>query len=62
MIIFAFWCGCVVNRCLPYTCSKPKTCIDSHAHVFSRELNLTAARRYTPRTWRIWCSMCQHRK
>lgn len=30
------------------TCSKPITGIDSHAHVFSRELNLVTARRYTP--------------
>src|SRR5690348_9421141 len=30
------------------TCSAPITGIDSHAHVFSRELNLAAARRYTP--------------
>lgn len=30
------------------TCSRPITGIDSHAHVFSRELNLVAARRYTP--------------
>lgn len=30
------------------TCSMPITGIDSHAHVFSRELNLAAARRYTP--------------
>lgn len=30
-------------------CSKPITGIDSHAHVFSRELNLVTARRYTPR-------------
>ncbi|MGO4312026.1 amidohydrolase [Pseudomonas sp. KB_15] len=30
------------------TCSRPITGIDSHAHVFSRELNLAAARRYTP--------------
>lgn len=30
------------------TCSTPITGIDSHAHVFSRELNLTTARRYTP--------------
>lgn len=30
------------------TCSKPIAGIDSHAHVFSRELNLVTARRYTP--------------
>jgi predicted TIM-barrel fold metal-dependent hydrolase len=30
------------------TCLVPITGIDSHAHVFSRELNLTATRRYTP--------------
>ena len=30
------------------TYSKPITGIDSHAHVFSRELNLVTARRYTP--------------
>ncbi|MCR8931346.1 MULTISPECIES: amidohydrolase family protein [unclassified Pseudomonas] len=29
-------------------CSMPVTGIDSHAHVFSRALNLAAARRYTP--------------
>lgn len=33
---------------MPDTCSTPITGIDSHAHVFSRELNLAAARRYTP--------------
>ncbi len=35
-------------KAMPDTCSAPITGIDSHAHVFSRELNLTAARRYTP--------------
>lgn len=30
------------------TCSTPITGIDSHAHVFSRDLNLVGARRYTP--------------
>lgn len=30
------------------TCSQPILGIDSHAHVFSRELDLTTARRYTP--------------
>ncbi|UZE84340.1 amidohydrolase family protein [Pseudomonas viciae] len=30
------------------TCSKPITGIDAHAHVFSRELKLATARRYTP--------------
>ena len=30
------------------TCFVPITGIDSHAHVFSRELNLSATRRYTP--------------
>lgn len=30
------------------TCSKSITGIDSHAHVFSRELNLVQSRRYTP--------------
>lgn len=29
-------------------CSVPITGIDSHAHVFSRSLNLVTARRYTP--------------
>ncbi|MGE8150133.1 amidohydrolase family protein [Pseudomonas vancouverensis] len=29
-------------------CSTPITGIDSHAHVFSRDLNLVGARRYTP--------------
>lgn len=33
---------------MPDTCSTPITGIDSHAHVFSRELKLAAARRYTP--------------
>lgn len=33
---------------MPDTCSTPITGIDSHAHVFSRELNFAAARRYTP--------------
>lgn len=33
---------------MPDTCPAPITGIDSHAHVFSRELNLAAARRYTP--------------
>ncbi|MHC8333598.1 amidohydrolase family protein [Pseudomonas sp. LB3P25] len=33
---------------MPDTCSTPITGIDSHAHVFSRELNLAIARRYTP--------------
>jgi predicted TIM-barrel fold metal-dependent hydrolase len=35
-------------KAMPDTCSTPITGIDSHAHVFSRELNLAAARRYTP--------------
>jgi predicted TIM-barrel fold metal-dependent hydrolase len=35
-------------KSMPDTCPAPITGIDSHAHVFSRELNLTAARRYTP--------------
>ncbi|MGX1175452.1 amidohydrolase family protein [Pseudomonas sp. R151218B TE3479] len=30
------------------TCTKPMTGIDCHAHVFSRELELAAVRRYTP--------------
>ncbi|WP_413795433.1 MULTISPECIES: amidohydrolase family protein [unclassified Pseudomonas] len=30
------------------TCTKPITGIDGHAHVFSRELELAAVRRYTP--------------
>lgn len=30
------------------TCSAPITGIDSHAHVFSRALNLASVRRYTP--------------
>jgi predicted TIM-barrel fold metal-dependent hydrolase len=30
------------------TCSQPILGIDAHAHVFSRELDLTTARRYTP--------------
>lgn len=30
------------------TCLAPITGIDSHAHVFSRELDLAAARRYSP--------------
>lgn len=30
------------------TCSIPITGIDSHAHVFSRDLNLIGERRYTP--------------
>jgi predicted TIM-barrel fold metal-dependent hydrolase len=30
------------------TCSTPILGIDAHAHVFSRELDLTTARRYTP--------------
>lgn len=30
------------------TCSQPILGIDAHAHVFSRELDLTSARRYTP--------------
>ncbi|ABA74538.1 putative amidohydrolase 2 protein [Pseudomonas fluorescens Pf0-1] len=30
------------------TCSTPITGIDSHAHVFSRDLNLIGERRYTP--------------
>jgi len=30
------------------TCTTPITGIDCHAHVFSRELELAAARRYTP--------------
>ncbi|WP_457967052.1 amidohydrolase family protein [Pseudomonas sp. R4-84] len=30
------------------TCTTPITGIDSHAHVFSRELELAAVRRYTP--------------
>ncbi|WP_335944232.1 amidohydrolase family protein [Pseudomonas sp. G166] len=33
---------------MPDTCSTPITGIDAHAHVFSRELKLAAARRYTP--------------
>ncbi len=33
---------------MPDTCPAPITGIDSHAHVFSRKLNLAAARRYTP--------------
>jgi predicted TIM-barrel fold metal-dependent hydrolase len=33
---------------MPDTCSTPILGIDSHAHVFSRELDLTTARRYTP--------------
>ncbi|WP_210644507.1 amidohydrolase family protein [Pseudomonas sp. Tri1] len=33
---------------MPDTCSTPFTGIDAHAHVFSRELKLAAARRYTP--------------
>lgn len=33
---------------MPDTCPASITGIDSHAHVFSRELNLAAARRYTP--------------
>ena len=33
---------------MPDTCSMPITGIDSHAHVFSRELNLATSRRYTP--------------
>ncbi len=35
-------------KAMPDTCSTPITGIDCHAHVFSRELNLAAARRYTP--------------
>jgi predicted TIM-barrel fold metal-dependent hydrolase len=35
-------------KSMPDTCPAPITGIDSHAHVFSRELNLAAARRYTP--------------
>jgi predicted TIM-barrel fold metal-dependent hydrolase len=35
-------------KAMPDTCSTPITGIDSHAHVFSRELNLVTARRYTP--------------
>lgn len=34
---------------MPDTRFTPITGIDSHAHVFSRELNLATARRYTPR-------------
>ncbi|MGN8273711.1 amidohydrolase family protein [Pseudomonas sp. SMN5] len=30
------------------TCTKPMTGVDCHAHVFSRELELAAVRRYTP--------------
>ncbi|SDA46618.1 Predicted metal-dependent hydrolase, TIM-barrel fold [Pseudomonas sp. NFACC15-1] len=30
------------------TCTKPMTGIDCHAHVFTRELELAAVRRYTP--------------
>lgn len=33
---------------MPDTCTKPITGIDCHAHVFSRELELAAVRRYTP--------------
>ncbi|MEQ7922245.1 amidohydrolase family protein [Xanthomonas sp. WHRI 1810A] len=33
---------------MPDTCSTPMLGIDAHAHVFSRELDLTTARRYTP--------------
>lgn len=33
---------------MPDTCSTPITGIDAHAHVFSRELKLATARRYTP--------------
>ncbi|WP_268796926.1 amidohydrolase family protein [Pseudomonas huanghezhanensis] len=33
---------------MPDSCSAPILGIDAHAHVFSRELDLTAARRYTP--------------
>lgn len=33
---------------MPDTRTTPISGIDSHAHVFSRELSLTAARRYTP--------------
>jgi predicted TIM-barrel fold metal-dependent hydrolase len=35
-------------KAMPDTSSTPITGIDSHAHVFSRELNLAALRRYTP--------------
>jgi predicted TIM-barrel fold metal-dependent hydrolase len=35
-------------KAMPDTSSTPITGIDSHAHVFSRELNLAAVRRYTP--------------
>ncbi len=33
---------------MPDTCTKPITGIDCHAHVFSRDLELAAVRRYTP--------------
>ena len=33
---------------MPDTCTQPITGIDCHAHVFSRELELAAVRRYTP--------------
>lgn len=33
---------------MPHTRTAPILGIDSHAHVFSRELELTTARRYTP--------------
>jgi predicted TIM-barrel fold metal-dependent hydrolase len=35
-------------KAMPDTCNTPITGIDSHAHVFNRELNLAAVRRYTP--------------